>query len=253
VSFHLSELRRAIKPFRLHFFPRLRSTSDHAITLRKRGALYAPAIVLTPNQMAGRGRGSNNWWSDRGCLTATFVFAVDEQLQAHQIPLLAGLAVRNAAAELTGDDQFKLKWPNDVLYEGRKVAGLLCERAQKLDLIGVGMNVSANLARVPKSIKGRVGSLHEVARGPLDMSTALATVARHLHAALSRRQRHSFAQVLAEYDQHHALIGRNVMVIVNGDEGPIAGRCEGLDNLGRLLVRDRRTLHHVIAGQVRMD
>src|SRR5205085_2612111 len=83
----------------------------------KRGRLYAPAVVLTGHQIAGRGRGTNTWWSDRGCLTVTFVFPIDDQLQPHQIPLLAGLAIRNAAAELTGDQRFKLKWPNDVLHE----------------------------------------------------------------------------------------------------------------------------------------
>src|SRR5690242_3673387 len=98
--FDRARLREQLKPFRLHFFPRLRSTSDHALALRKRGKLFAPAVVVTPHQLSGRGRGSNTWWSDDGCLTVTFVFANDEQLQPHQIPLLAGLAVRNVASEL---------------------------------------------------------------------------------------------------------------------------------------------------------
>src|SRR5689334_12502800 len=72
-SFDLSRLRSSIKPFRLHFFTRLRSTNDHAATLRKHKKLFAPAIVLTSHQLAGRGRGSNSWWSGDGSLTVTFV------------------------------------------------------------------------------------------------------------------------------------------------------------------------------------
>src|SRR5688572_18691849 len=104
-SFDLKRLRSSVKPFKLHWFPRLRSTNDHAAVLRKRGDLFAPAIVLTGHQTAGRGRGSNAWWSGDGSITATFVFPVEEHLSPHQLPLIAGLAVRDAAAELTGDDR----------------------------------------------------------------------------------------------------------------------------------------------------
>src|SRR3954469_20896930 len=98
-SFDFARLKKELKPFRLHFFPRLRSTNDHASLLRKRNDLFAPAIVLTPNQLAGRGRGRNTWWSKKGALTVTFALPIDQTKDPHQIPLIAGLAVRNAAAE----------------------------------------------------------------------------------------------------------------------------------------------------------
>src|SRR5690242_9355326 len=141
-SFNLSQLKPAIRPLRLHWFPRLRSTSDHAAALRKRGELFAPAVVLTGNQIAGRGRNSNTWWSGPGSLTVTFVLPIDEHLAAHQIPLIAGLAVHNAVSQLAGSDEIQLKWPNDLLYHGRKLAGLLCERVHKADLIGLGVNIN---------------------------------------------------------------------------------------------------------------
>src|SRR5690242_523738 len=77
--FCLSRLRQQIKPFRLYWYPRLRSTNDHAAALRKRGELFAPAMVLTGHQTAGRGRGTNTWWSHRGSLTVTFALPVDSQ------------------------------------------------------------------------------------------------------------------------------------------------------------------------------
>src|SRR5947209_3185186 len=63
-TFSLPRLRESLKPFRLHFYPRLHSTNDHAAKLRKKNQLFAPAIILTAHQIAGRGRGSNTWWSD---------------------------------------------------------------------------------------------------------------------------------------------------------------------------------------------
>jgi biotin-(acetyl-CoA carboxylase) ligase len=68
---------------------------------------------------------------------------------------------------------------------------------------------------------------------------------------LTHQNERTFAQLLREYDQHHALIGRRVSVLSHSSEPPITGTCEGLDAMGRLLLRDRsRTLHHVIAGHV---
>lgn len=249
--YDLTRLRTLLRPFRLHWFPRLRSTNDHAAELRRRGELFAPAAVLAGRQTAGRGRGAHSWWSVRGCVTVTFVLAVDEQMLPHQLPLVAGLAVRNAAAELTGDDSVQLKWPNDLLYRGRKLAGLLCERVHGADLIGLGLNVNLDPADPPARLREQVTSLSTIARRPLDLTGGLATVAVHLREMLARRAEKPFALLLREYDAHHALLGRNVSV-VNGAETPaVSGRCEGLDDMGRLVLRSRARVHHVISGQVR--
>ncbi len=251
-SFDLDRLRTGLKPFRLYWFPTLGSTNDHAAALRKRGNLFAPAVVLTGRQTAGRGRGDHAWWSGRGCLTVTFVLPVDEQTAPHQIPLIAGLAVRNAAAELAGNDAIQLKWPNDLLFDGRKLAGLLCERVEKADLVGLGLNVNLEPRTAPPHLRGRVASLSEVAGREIDLTTALATVAGHLQRMLLRQADRPFQALLREYDEHHALIGRTVGIVTCPGSAPLTGRCEGLDEMGRLLLRSRSTLHRVISGQVVM-
>src|SRR5437764_6952544 len=153
-SYQLDRLRAGLRPFRLHWFPALRSTSDHAAAMRRRGGLFAPALVLAGRQTAGRGRGDHIWWSGPGCITVTFVLPVDERVAPHQLPLAAGLAVRNAAADLAGTDAVKLKWPNDVLYGGRTAAGLLCERVRGADLVGLGLNVNVDPATGPPALRG---------------------------------------------------------------------------------------------------
>jgi BirA family biotin operon repressor/biotin-[acetyl-CoA-carboxylase] ligase len=251
-SFNLSRLRGEIKPFRLHWFPRLRSTNDHAAALRKRGELFAPAMVLTGHQLAGRGRGAHTWWSGPGCLTVTFVIPIEEHLAPHQIPLLAGLAVRNAAAEIVGNQRIALKWPNDVLYDGRKLAGLLCERVHKADLVGLGLNVNLDPRKAPAALRERITSLAAIAGRTFDLTDAIVTVARHLRTTLLHRDERLFAHFLHEYDSHHALIGRRVSVVNSGGGVPATGKCEGLDSTGRLLLRHRKTLHRVVAGQVQL-
>ena len=252
ISFDLARLRPALKPFRLHWFSRLRSTNDHAAFMRKHGRLFAPAVVLTGRQIAGRGRGGNTWWSERGVLTVTFVLPVESHLAAHQVPLIAGLAVRTAIAELTADDSIQLKWPNDVLHRGRKLAGLLCERVDKADLIGLGLNVNVDPSRAPRALQKRITSLSQIAGRPFDMTQVLGGVAQHVHRLLARRDELPFGQALRDYDRHHALVGRRVVVGGATGNGPISGRCEGLDSHGRLLLRNRKRLERVIAGEVQL-
>ena len=249
-SFNLARLRERIKPYRLYWFPRLRSTNDQAASLRKRGGLYAPAAVLTGHQTAGRGRGENKWWSRGGSLTVTFALPLDERIQPHQLPLLAGLATRAAAAELSRDNGISLKWPNDILYGGRKLAGLLCERVLKVDLVGIGLNVNVDLALAPTDLRDRVTGLSHVRGEPIDMTEALAVLASHLRVTLSRAADGPFEAMLREYDAHHALLGRDVCVTATPGDPPVCGRCEGLDPMGRLLLRSGKQLHHVISGQV---
>lgn len=252
--FNLARLRQDLKPFKLHWFPRLRSTNDHAAEMRRRGELYAPAIVLAGRQIAGRGRGSNSWWSSArgGSITVTFVFPVEEHLAPHQVPLLAGLAMRDAAAELVGDEKMAMKWPNDVLYEGKKLAGLLCERVSKADLIGVGINVNLNAKQAPAALRGQITSLAAIAGRTIDINYALIALAAHLHRAMSRRGDRLFVETLNRYDAHHALVGRKVSVIEAGSGRVVSGRCSGLDAHGRLVLRDGTKTRPVIAGQVRM-
>ncbi len=246
-SYDLKRLAEGVKPLRVKWFPRLRSTSDHAIRLRRAGKLFAPSVVLTGHQLAGRGRGSNTWWSGPGSITATFVMPVDETCEAYQLPLVAGLAVRNAVAELTGAEM-QLKWPNDLLFEGRKLAGLLCERVDKADLIGVGLNVNVAAREVPKGLRERVTSLSQILGREMDLTEVFAAVARGLYRAVAHRGERGFSDVLKEYDRHHALVGRRVTVAMDG-EG-VSGKCAGLDGMGRLLLKDGVTVHRVVAGQV---
>ena len=261
-AFALNRLRAGVKPFRLHFFPTLRSTNDHAAVLRKRGDLYAPAIVLTSRQTAGRGRGSNAWFSSTGSITVTFVLPVNETFAAHHLPLAAGLAVRNAVAELTANQAIALKWPNDLVVASpvknsnpplRKLAGLLCERIDNVDLIGVGLNVNRPAKPPPTQLRQRIACMQDLSpvNTAFDLTDVLITLAKHLHTMLVRKSETPFPILLREYDRHHALVGKSVTVRWS-HESPVSGKCEGLDDTGRLMLRARRRIHRIIAGHIEL-
>jgi BirA family biotin operon repressor/biotin-[acetyl-CoA-carboxylase] ligase len=252
-AFNLPELRERLSPWQLHWYPRLRSTNDKAAEQREAGELFVPAVVLAGRQTAGRGRGANSWWSARGSLTVTFALPVDEQLAPHHLPLVAGLAVRNAAAELTGSDNIQLKWPNDVLSGDRKLAGLLCARVRQAELIGVGLNVNVDPAGAPPPLRDRITSLRAIQGEEVDLTRALTTVSRHLRQELIRAASRPLKEFLREYAAHHCLLGKTVSIVQEEGEPPLYGKVEGLDEIGRLLLRSRAGLHRVISGQVQFQ
>jgi len=220
------------------------------MVLRKRKSLYAPAVILTGHQVRGRGRGSNSWWSGAGSVTATFVLPIEPHLQAHQIPLIAGLAVRNAVAELSGAHDIGLKWPNDLLHGDRKLAGLLCERIDHVDLIGVGLNVNIVREQLPTNLKDRVTSLRIINGQVIPLNLVVTEIAHSLHKMLSINDRPSFGPLLKEYDRHHCLVGRKVRISTQSGEATLTGKVVGLDSMGRLLLRDAGRVHAIIAGNV---
>lgn len=245
-------LAEAVHPWRLHGVSTCGSTSTLAARLRAGGRLFAPAVVVASRQTAGRGRGNNRWFSDAGTLTATFAWPVEAEVPPTQLPLVAGLAVRDAAAEVLSGlpVSVQLKWPNDVLVEGRKLAGLLCERVHNVDLIGIGLNVATSPRRLSAVVSGGGGlpaTSLELAGRLRGRSEVLAVVARHLGAALSARE--NFAGLLLRYDRHHVLVGRQVTVDT-GDGQQVRGVCKGLDPTGRLVVTQGRQAHRILSGHV---
>ncbi len=256
--YNLAALRESVRPVRVHWFARLGSTNDAAARMRRARELFAPALVLTGAQVAGRGRGGSAWWSGGGCVTATLAVPVQERFLPHQLPLLVGLALRNTVAEITSEPSIELKWPNDLLHGGRKLAGIRCERVDGVDLVGVGLNVNVEPRDVPASLRARITSLSQASGRAFDKTAVLSDVVRRVYAVLSRRDEYPFGQVLREYDRHHALRGRRVSVTVSGQGGHdvIRGTCAGLDGVGRLLVRDARRRggapHRIVAGHVQV-
>jgi len=263
--FRLDSLRKQLKPFRLYFFTRLRSTNDHAVSLRRAGRLYCPAIVLAGRQIAGRGRSGNAWWSGPGSITVTFAIPSDDRIAPHRVPLIAGLAVHRALRELitptpAGSDLspqvsaysgIQLKWPNDIWHDGLKLAGLLCERIDGADLIGLGLNVNVDIDDIPSSLRHRVTSLRAVVGREISLQTVLTAIAKQLDKLLLKREFGSFGAILPEYNRFHVLAGRRVCVTEPGG-GVVQGPCEGLDAEGRLLVRTPQKLFRVVAGHVEL-
>jgi BirA family biotin operon repressor/biotin-[acetyl-CoA-carboxylase] ligase len=208
------------------------STNRHGRELAERGAPHG-TLVTAAEQSAGRGRQGRSWVAPPGrAILCSLV------LREHQrmLPLSAGVAV----AELAGP-QACVKWPNDVLLEGRKIAGILVEGRPREGwaVLGIGVNVAVTPDELPPELRDRAGGLGLV---PEQLEPAL----ERLLALLERWIEAPEQEVLAEFRARDALLGRHLRW-AGGD-----GEAAGIDDDGRLLVQTGGRRTALEAGEVHL-
>lgn len=208
----------------------------------------APGEVFTADlQTAGRGRLDHHWLSPPGenlLMSAVVGVADVPPEEVATLPLVAGLAVANMAAEFflrrgKADTAaaVRLKWPNDVLVDGRKLCGILCERVEDRVIVGLGINVRQ--MRFASEIEGRATSLlRELGEdGNVRVSDVREHVLEHLGEALSQWRGGGFRSVWPEICRRDFLKGRELSVSrVENDAAPVKGVCDGIGPDGALLV-----------------
>src|SRR5512138_215415 len=158
----------------VHRFESVASTNDIAKALAQAGEGHGTA-VLAREQIRGRGTKGRSWHSPAGLgLYASFILRAAEGRPVpspHLLPLAVGLAVSDAILE-AGGLETRLKWPNDVLFEGRKLGGILCEgnslgASGGFVVAGIGLNVGQTLADFPAELRDAATSLRLAAGGPV--------------------------------------------------------------------------------------
>ncbi|MDH3718409.1 MAG: biotin--[acetyl-CoA-carboxylase] ligase [Planctomycetota bacterium] len=203
--------------------------------------LQTPLLVLAACQTAGRGRGSNPWWSARGALTFSLVIrpadlGLGEQ-RWPQASLTTGLAVCFALDQLLPDDDVLLKWPNDVYVRQRKVAGVLVEvgpRPTGTLVIGIGVNGNNSVEAAPAELRSNATSLVEVTGQEFDLSRILIGILQQLETQLARLSNDD-AGLAADWQQRCTLVGKTVQIDVAN--GHTKGVCQGIDAEGALVVQ----------------
>ena len=216
---------------RLHF-RLLDSTNQRARELAAGGAPHG-TLITAREQSAGRGRQGRSWVGPPGCALLCSVIVRDPP---RLLPLAAGVAV----AEVAGP-QATLKWPNDVLLDRRKVAGILVEGRPQQDwaVVGVGLNVAVRLDELPADLHERAGTL---GLGPEAIEPTLGRLLERLEHWTAAGP----AQVLEAVRARDALRGRRVRW-ADGE-----GQAAGIDGDGRLIVSTATGQVGLEAGEVHL-
>ncbi len=216
------------------------STNDRAAERAADPALACPCLILTARQTAGRGRGSNTWWSGPGALTFSLVLEPRRVGLATenfpQVALAAGLAVCEVIEQALPEAVVGLKWPNDVFLSGRKVSGILLEVPHSSSgrlVAGIGLNVNNSLAAAPADLQRTAVSMIDVAGVPLDRTEVLVTLLERLDLWM-RALAMNPAEVFARWRPYCVLTGKRVSLGVGARN--VEGLCHGIDDSGRLLI-----------------
>ncbi|HEV7951095.1 MAG TPA: biotin--[acetyl-CoA-carboxylase] ligase [Glaciihabitans sp.] len=221
--------------------------------------------VVTLDQTQGRGRMGRVWSAPAGqCLAVSVLLrptAPSGQpltLDAFGwLPLLAGLAMTRTVANLVPDHRVSLKWPNDVLVDGKKVCGLLAELLPTADgvVMGSGVNLSIPADNLPTPVSTSLGLEGATLIGDELADAVLAGYLTELRALYSDYLSHNGdarrSGLLAAVSAECSSIGQQVRVELPGG-GTLTGVATGLDSAGRLLVKNSAdaTVQAVAAGDV---
>ena len=219
-----------------------RSTDSTNTRARELAAAGAPngTVVTASEQTAGRGRQGRTWTapSNKALLYSTIVRPLEEHHAT--LPLSVPLAVCEAAEQLNPNLECKVKWPNDIHVEGRKLAGVLIE-ARPQDgwaVIGVGLNLYIEQDEFPSDLRDRATSIFSTdhrtggrgSAGPSPLLSAGPPPVGPLNERLEHWVNAEPSAALTEWRKRDALLGREVA----WDEG--SGVADGIDDRGYLIV-----------------
>ena len=248
-------LRGTIFSRHLHHYYKVGSTN---LVAMEAAAARAPegSVFLAEEQTAGRGRGAHAWHSARsaGLYCSLILRPTLPPSEVLVLSLAAGLAVEAAVREL--DPQLKpdLKWPNDLLLEGKKFCGILTEmsaEATHVRHIVVGIGVNVNHATFPAGLQEEATSLRLVSGTEWSRFELVAGLLRSLQREYSDLLEKPGARdsILRRFEERSSMVrGRTVRIDENGG---FEGVTEGLDSRGFLQVRTGRGLRTVLSGTVR--
>ncbi len=225
--------------------------STNADLLARAGTLAAPLLLIAEHQSAGRGRAGRSWLSSpEGSLTFSLAWRFDGGPQALLgLPLAVGVALADTLGTL--GQQVQLKWPNDVLKDGDKLAGILIETQSAPGggtwcVIGIGLNLL-----MPDKMEAQLGrsaaGMPWLAR--MDRDALMAALLDGLADCLREFTARGFAAFSARWNLRHAWQGETV-VLLDGGVVRHEGRAAGVDDSGRLLLDTDEGRITVMAGDV---
>jgi BirA family biotin operon repressor/biotin-[acetyl-CoA-carboxylase] ligase len=230
--------------FNVLHYEMIGSTSDEARRLATAGAAHG-TVVHADEQRAGRGRLARTWVSPPGNLYVSVLLRLDlPPARLPELSFVTALAVADAVeALLPRHVRVMLKWPNDVLVWGAKIAGILLEQADDATIIGIGVNV----LHAPKTGGYKTTSI-AASGGIASVDGARDRLLERLERHLTTWQADGFGPVRTAWMARAHPIGAELRVSIQGQT--IEGAFGGLDETGALLLETKAGRQRVVAGDV---
>jgi len=242
---------------RLEYLKLTSSTNVDAFRLAEDGAIEG-TVVIADTQTGGKGRRGRVWSSPAGVNLYCSV-VLRPAIMPHEAPQLTFLSAVAAARaiELTTRLVPEIKWPNDLLISGKKVAGLLNEMSAETDginfvILGIGVNLNMTVDQFPGDLRHPATSLMLESGARVDRSRFTGTMLNELDRLYHDFLVHGFGPIRDEWQRRCIANGRDVLVSDSGTECT-GGRFVGIDADGAMLLRSEdNILHRITCGDVRI-
>jgi len=251
-----------VKPFlktkwmgkKIHYFPSLDSTNSKAYELATRGAEEGE-VVIAESQEKGRGRLGRNWFSPPS-LNLYLSVILRPKIPPHQAPLItlmAAVATAGAIEKCSGLRPL-IKWPNDILLGGGKVAGLLNEIQSETDrihfvILGIGVNLNLDEKTFPKEIRSVAASMKQEMGQAISRKEFLSSLLQQLEEWYAIYLKEGGDVILNAWREQARIKGKPVKVTSFGET--ISGIAVDIDSDGALILRmENGKRKRVVAGDV---
>ncbi len=242
-------------PWTVQYHESIDSTNSAAMELARDNSNTID-IVVADSQQQGRGRHKRSWHSPKGD-GLYFSVITRPQLPVKDFPkltLVTGVACCRALEQLTAQRP-TLKWPNDILYNGKKCGGILCEAGgintdAPYAVIGIGLNVSTPQEAFPAELSDKATSLISATGQNIARGGILQAVCRSLTIAIKRLENGEFLSLLDEWRSYDAYRDKEVSWLTDSGE-VVTGISLGPDQEGQLHIRTGNgVVHTVISGDI---
>ena len=248
--FDLSVLVQALgadaRYFDAELLPECASTNALLLARAEAGA-PSGTVIVAERQTAGRGRRGRAWLSAPGdSLTFSLLWRFAPRTLPQGLSLAAGLAVTQALTKL-GVGDTALKWPNDVMKGGRKLAGILVELvpgAPYAAVIGIGLNL-----KLPAAMPEELRAISAALDTDVEPNNLLAAILSELKTTLETFARHGFGALREAWRARHAFEDAPIRLLADF-ASPRAGICRGVDRDGALLFECDGRIERVLSGEV---
>ncbi len=233
----------------IHYFKETESTNTLARDMA--GSVDEGTVVIAESQTGGRGRMGRKWISPEGGIWLSVILKPKMQpLHAPRITLLAGVAVAKTIREF--GLQAKIKWPNDVLINGKKVCGILTEIGAEMDsiqyvVVGVGIDANVDTETFPEEFRDSSTSLKNELGYDINRVEFVQKLLIELEALYIKFQNEGFSSIMEEWRIMSATIGQWVKITTQSRI--LYGEAVGVDSDGALILETGEgRLEKIVAG-----
>lgn len=228
---------------KIHYCSVTESTNNDAKKMAQEGAPNG-TLVIAERQQGGRGRMGRAWNSPRGGLWLSIVLRPElSPVDAPKLTIMSAVAVAEAIIQATGVFA-KIKWPNDILVDGKKVCGILTEMSAEMDIINhviIGIGINVNNSDFPKELKDKSISLCQIKGQQVSRIVLLSTLLEKLEHYYAIAETEGFEEIFKKWRLLCVNLGQKVKII--GKNNSFEGIVLDIDTSGALLIK-------TISGQV---